>query len=104
MNVEGEPFKESARSILGAHSEPTQEGLPKRVAFLKDVLAKLSIQGLIVCEQSFCDPDEFESPSLEKAAEEVRVPTVRLPLDSELSDRARIEGRIQTFLETIDAN
>jgi benzoyl-CoA reductase/2-hydroxyglutaryl-CoA dehydratase subunit BcrC/BadD/HgdB len=104
VNVEGEPFKESARSILGAHSEPTQEGLPKRVAFLKDVLAKLSIQGLIVCEQSFCDPDEFESPSLEKAAEEVRVPTVRLPLDSELSDRARIEGRIQTFLETIDAN
>jgi benzoyl-CoA reductase/2-hydroxyglutaryl-CoA dehydratase subunit BcrC/BadD/HgdB len=41
---------------------------------------------------------------LEKAAEEVGVPTVKLPLDSELSDRARIEGRIQTFLETIDAN
>ncbi|MFW9861690.1 MAG: 2-hydroxyacyl-CoA dehydratase [Candidatus Thorarchaeota archaeon] len=104
VNAEGEPFQESARSILGAHSEPTQEGLPKRVAFLKDVLTKLSIQGLIVCEQSFCDPDEFEAPSLEKAAEEVGVPTVKLPLDSELSDRARIEGRIQTFLETIDAN
>jgi benzoyl-CoA reductase/2-hydroxyglutaryl-CoA dehydratase subunit BcrC/BadD/HgdB len=104
VNFEGEPFKESARSILGAHSEPTQEGLPKRVAFLKAVLTKLSIQGLIVCEQSFCDPDEFESPSLERAAEEVGVPTVKLPLDSELSDRARIEGRIQTFLETIDAN
>jgi benzoyl-CoA reductase/2-hydroxyglutaryl-CoA dehydratase subunit BcrC/BadD/HgdB len=57
-----------------------------------------------VCEQSFCDPDEFESPSLERAAEEVGVPTVKLPLDSELSDRARIEGRIQTFLETIDGN
>ncbi|MHA2386640.1 MAG: 2-hydroxyacyl-CoA dehydratase [Candidatus Thorarchaeota archaeon] len=104
VNIEGDPYKESARSVLGAHSEPTQEGLPKRVAFLKDVLTRLSIQGLIVCEQSFCDPDEFESPSLEKAAEEVGVPTVKLPLDSELSDRARIEGRIQTFLETIDGN
>ena len=104
VNIDGDPYKESARSILGAHSEPTQEGLPKRVEFLKDVIARLSIQGLIVCEQSFCDPDEFESPSLEKAAEEVGVPTVKLPLDSELSDRARIEGRIQTFLETIDAN
>lgn len=104
VNIDGDPYKESARSILGAHSEPTQEGLPKRVEFLKDVLARLSIQGLIVCEQSFCDPDEFESPSLEKAAEGVGVPTVKLPLDSELSDRARIEGRIQTFLETIDAN
>ncbi|MHA2141635.1 MAG: 2-hydroxyacyl-CoA dehydratase subunit D [Candidatus Thorarchaeota archaeon] len=103
VNNEGDPYVETARSILGAHSEPTQEGLPKRVAFLKDVLTRLSIQGLIVCEQSFCDPDEFESPSLEKAAEEVGVPTVKLPLDSELSDRARIEGRIQTFLETIDA-
>jgi benzoyl-CoA reductase/2-hydroxyglutaryl-CoA dehydratase subunit BcrC/BadD/HgdB len=104
VNAEGDPYEESARSILGAHSEPTQEGLPKRVEFLKAILTRLSIQGLIVCEQSFCDPDEFESPSLEKAAEEVGVPTVKLPLDSELSDRARIEGRIQTFLETIDAN
>jgi benzoyl-CoA reductase/2-hydroxyglutaryl-CoA dehydratase subunit BcrC/BadD/HgdB len=104
VSIEGDPFKESARSILGAHSEPTQEGLPKRTAFLKDVLTKLSIHGLIVCEQSFCDPDEFEAPSLEKAAEEVGVATVKLPLDSELSDRARIEGRIQTFLETINAS
>ncbi len=104
VSIEGDPFRESARSILGAHSEPTQEGLPKRTAFLKDVLTKLSIHGLIVCEQSFCDPDEFEAPSLEKAAEEVGVATVKLPLDSELSDRARIEGRIQTFLETINAS
>ncbi|MHA2602890.1 MAG: 2-hydroxyacyl-CoA dehydratase subunit D [Candidatus Thorarchaeota archaeon SMTZ1-83] len=104
VGIEDDPYEESARSILGAHSEPTQEGLPKRITFLKDVLTRLSIHGLIVCEQSFCDPDEFESPSLERAAKEVGVPTVKLPLDSELSDRARIEGRIQTFLETIDDN
>ncbi|MHA2432059.1 MAG: 2-hydroxyacyl-CoA dehydratase, partial [Candidatus Thorarchaeota archaeon] len=104
VSAEGDPFDSAARSIVGAHSEPTQEGLPKRVRFLKDVLTSLSIQGLLICEQSFCDPDEFEAPSLEKAAAEVGVATARLPIDPELSDRARLEGRIQTFMETLDAS
>jgi benzoyl-CoA reductase/2-hydroxyglutaryl-CoA dehydratase subunit BcrC/BadD/HgdB len=102
VETEGNPFEGAARSILGAPSEPTQEGLPKRVKFLRDVLTHLSIGGLVVCEQSFCDPDEFEAPSTERAAREVGVPTVRLPIDPELSDRARLEGRLQTFLETLD--
>ncbi|MFW9944404.1 MAG: 2-hydroxyacyl-CoA dehydratase subunit D [Candidatus Sifarchaeia archaeon] len=104
METEGDPFESAAQSILGAPGEPTQEGLPKRVKLLKDVLANLSIGGLVVCEQSFCDPDEFEAPSTERAAAEVGVPTVRLPIDPELSDRARLEGRLQTFLETLDTS
>ena len=96
-----EPFKAMARSILNAPLEPTQEGLPVRTDFLKQLLTKLGVQGIVVCEQSFCDPDEFEAPSLEKAAEEVGVPSLRFPIDPELSDRGRLEGRLQTFLETI---
>jgi benzoyl-CoA reductase/2-hydroxyglutaryl-CoA dehydratase subunit BcrC/BadD/HgdB len=95
------PFKAMARAILQAPLEPTQEGLPKRLHFLRQLLPKIGAQGLVVCEQSFCDPDEFESPSLEKAAEDVGIPSLRLPLDPELSDRGRLEGRLQTFLETI---
>jgi len=98
---EGNPFETMARSVLGALLEPTQEGLPKRISFLKDALTYLAIDGLIVCEQSFCDPDEFESPSLLAVASEVGVRTVRLPVDPEFSDRARLEGRIQSFLETL---
>lgn len=97
----GNCFEQTARSILNAPTEPTQEGLPRRVEFLKSMLTKLSIDGLIICEQSFCDPDQFEAPSLEAAASEVNVPSVRLPLDPELSDRARLEVRIQSFLETL---
>ena len=69
---------------------------------IKDLLTNLLIQGLIVCEQSFCDPDQFEAPSIEKAASELGVKTVRVPLDPELSDRGRIETRLQTFLETLE--
>ena len=98
---EGDPFETMARSVLGALLEPTQEGLPKRLDFLKDVLTHLALDGLIVCEQSFCDPDEFESPSLLAVASEVGVRTVRLPVDPEFSDRARLEGRIQSFFETL---
>jgi benzoyl-CoA reductase/2-hydroxyglutaryl-CoA dehydratase subunit BcrC/BadD/HgdB len=101
VNLEGDPFVAMARSILNAPSEPTQEGLPGRLEFLKVLLSGLSITGLVVCEQSFCEPDQFEAPSLAKVASEVGVPSVRLPIDPELSDRARLEGRIQSFLETL---
>ena len=95
------PFAEMAKSILAAPGEPTQEGLPKRMEFIKNLVEALHIDGLIICEQSFCDPDQFEAPSIEKAASKSGIRTVRIPLDPELSDRARIEVKIQTFLEAI---
>ena len=101
VNLEGDPFVAMSRSILGAPSEPTQEGLPGRLEFLKLVLSRLAIDGLVICEQSFCDPDQFEAPSLVNVASQAGVPSVRLPLDPELSDRGRLEGRIQSFLETL---
>jgi len=102
VNLDREPFAAMSRSILNAPYEPTQEGLPERLEFLTLLLSKLSINGLVICEQSFCDPDQFEAPSLLKVASEVGMPTVRLPMDPELSDRARLEGRIQSFLETLE--
>jgi benzoyl-CoA reductase/2-hydroxyglutaryl-CoA dehydratase subunit BcrC/BadD/HgdB len=102
VNLEGDPFVAMSRSILGAPSEPTQEGLLGRLEFLKLLLSRLSIDGLVVCEQSFCDPDQFESPSLVKVASDLSVPVLRLPVDPELSDRARLEGRIESFLETLE--
>ncbi len=101
-SLDGDPFESMARSVLSAPLEPTQEGLSARKLFLQSVLASLSVDGLMVCEQSFCDPDEFEGPSLERVAREMGIPVVRVPLDPELSDSARIETRIQTFLENIN--
>jgi benzoyl-CoA reductase/2-hydroxyglutaryl-CoA dehydratase subunit BcrC/BadD/HgdB len=101
VDLEGDPFVAMARSVLGAPSEPTQEGLRMRLEFLSRLLCGLSIDGLVICEQSFCDPDQFEAPSLAKVASEAGVLSVRLPMDPELSDRARLESRIQSFLETL---
>jgi len=100
VNLKDDPFVAMSRSVLNAPSEPTQEGLPRRLEFIKLLLSKLSINRLVVCEQSFCDPDQFEAPSILKVASEARVPSLRLPIDPELSDRTRLEGRIQSFLET----
>lgn len=95
------PFEEMAKSILAAPGEPTHEGLSYRMSFLKNLVEALQIDGLIICEQSFCDPDQFEAPSIETAASNAGIRTVRIPLDPELSDRARIEVKIQTFLESL---
>ncbi|MHA1638029.1 MAG: 2-hydroxyacyl-CoA dehydratase subunit D [Candidatus Thorarchaeota archaeon] len=95
------PFKSTANTILQAPLEPTQEGLPSRVESLKQILSGLKIDGIVVSEQSFCDPDEFEAPSLEKAAKDIGIPSLRFPIDPELSDRSRLEVRLETFLETL---
>ncbi len=100
LDMNGDPFAEMAKSILAAPGEPTQEGLQYRMRFLKNLVKALHIDGLLICEQSFCDPDQFEAPSIEKAATEAGIRTVRIPIDPELSDRARIEVKIQTFLES----
>jgi benzoyl-CoA reductase/2-hydroxyglutaryl-CoA dehydratase subunit BcrC/BadD/HgdB len=94
-------FEAMAKSVLSAPREPTQEDLTSRRNYVKSVLQALSIDGLVICEQSFCDPDEFEAPSLERVCREIGIPVVRLPLDSELSDLSRLGVRIQSFLETL---
>jgi len=104
VTLEGDPFVAMSRAILNAPSEPTQEGLPRRLEFIRLLLSRLSINGVAVCEQSFCDPDQFETPSILKLCSEMGVPSVRLPIDPELSDRARLEGRIQSFLETLEGD
>jgi benzoyl-CoA reductase/2-hydroxyglutaryl-CoA dehydratase subunit BcrC/BadD/HgdB len=101
LDSKGTPFEQMARSILSSPGEPTQEGLIHRMEYIGGLLETLQIDGLMICEQSFCDPDEFEAPSIEKAATKLGVRTVRLPIDPELSDRARMEVRIQSFLESI---
>jgi benzoyl-CoA reductase/2-hydroxyglutaryl-CoA dehydratase subunit BcrC/BadD/HgdB len=102
-NLHGDPYFEMAKSILTAPAEPTQEGLPARLNFIDQVFTKLHMNGLILCEQSFCDPDQFEIPDTLKLAEKKKILAVRVPLDPEFSDRARLEGRLQSFLETLTA-
>ncbi|MFW9831646.1 MAG: 2-hydroxyacyl-CoA dehydratase, partial [Candidatus Thorarchaeota archaeon] len=100
-SLQGDPYFQLANSLLAAPKEPTQEGLPDRLQYLEAVLKNFQIDGLIICKQSFCDPDQFEIPDTLKLAEALKIRTVRLPLDPELSDRVRIEGRLQSFLETL---
>lgn len=101
IDSDGDPFEEMAKSILSAPGEPTHEGLPHRMRFLKELSRALKIDGIVIFEHSFCDPDQFEAPSIEKAAAEINVRTLRIPTDPELSDRSRMEVRIQSFLESI---
>ncbi len=102
ITLNDDPFRSMAESILRAPPEPTQEGLAQRASFLRELIESLGFDGLVVCEQSVCDPDEFETPSLLRGADQLALPSLRLPIDPEISDRGRLVGRIQTFLETLE--
>jgi benzoyl-CoA reductase/2-hydroxyglutaryl-CoA dehydratase subunit BcrC/BadD/HgdB len=101
LDMNDEPFEAMAKSILSSPGEPTQEGLSYRMKYLEGLIRALKIEGLMICEQSFCDPDQFEAPSIERTASNQGVRTIRIPIDPELSDRSRMEVRIQSFLESI---
>ena len=103
-NIESieDPFHEMAASILSAPGEPTQEGLKGRTDFLVGLAKYLRVDGVLIFEQSFCDPDQFEAPSIEHSCRDAQVRTARVPIDPELSDRARMEVRIQSFLESLE--
>ncbi len=99
--LDGDPYVELARAYLHAPLEPTQEGLDERKQFLREILTIFKIDGLIIAEQSFCDPDQFEAPSLESVAKDVGVKSIRLPMDPEFSDQQRMTTRLESFIETL---
>jgi benzoyl-CoA reductase/2-hydroxyglutaryl-CoA dehydratase subunit BcrC/BadD/HgdB len=104
IDAGAEPFIQMAESLLSGPGEPTHEGLTGRLKLLSSLIGFLGIDGVILFEQSFCDPDQFEAPSIENACNTAEVRTVRVPIDPELSDRARMEVRIQSFLESIESD
>jgi benzoyl-CoA reductase/2-hydroxyglutaryl-CoA dehydratase subunit BcrC/BadD/HgdB len=104
IDTGAEPFGQMAKSLLSAPGEPTQEGLTGRLKLLSSLIEFLGIDGVVLFEQSFCDPDQFEAPSIENACSIAEARTVRVPIDPELSDRARMEVRIQSFLESIEGD
>jgi benzoyl-CoA reductase subunit C len=56
------------------------------------------VQGALVYQQKFCDPHEFDMPSVEKAFKEIDIPTLILEFDVTIPF-GQFRTRIEAFLE-----
>ncbi len=73
----------------------------KRAKHIAELAKVNQADGVILCQMKFCDPEEFDYPSIKKACEDVRIPLLSIELDK-LSDSAgQYRTRIQAFGELL---
>lgn len=73
----------------------------KRAKHINELAKTNQADGIIFCQMKFCDPEEFDYPSIKKACDEAQIPLLNLEVD-QLSDSAgQYRTRIQAFSELL---
>lgn len=73
----------------------------KRAKHIAELAKVNQADGVILCQMKFCDPEEFDYPSIKKACEDAQIPLLNLEID-QLSDSAgQYRTRIQAFGELL---
>lgn len=73
----------------------------KRAKHIAALAKAKQADGVVFCQMKFCDPEEFDYPSIKKACEDAEVPLLHLEID-QLSDSAgQYRTRIQAFHELL---
>ncbi len=73
----------------------------KRAKHIATLAKAKQADGVVFCQMKFCDPEEFDYPSIKKACEDAEIPLLHLEID-QLSDSAgQYRTRIQAFHELL---
>lgn len=73
----------------------------KRAAHIANMAAKQNADAVIYCLMKFCDPEEFDYPSIVKACKKVNVPVLNIDVDQLTDSTEQIRTRLQAFNEQI---
>lgn len=77
------------------------DGEKKRAKHIATLAKAKQADGVVYCQMKFCDPEEFDYPSIKKACEDAEIPLLHLEID-QLSDSAgQYRTRIQAFHELL---
>ena len=72
----------------------------RRLAFILKLAKEWNAEGVILYQQKFCDPHEFDIPPLQRMFQENDIPTLFLEFDVTVP-WGQIRTRIEAFLETL---
>ena len=73
----------------------------RRGEFVAKLAKDSGAQGLVLCMQQFCDPEEMEYPYLKKALDEAGVPHIKLGVDQQMRDFGQASTAIQAFADVL---
>ena len=72
----------------------------RRLAFILKLAQDYNVQGVILFQQKFCDPHEFDIPPLQQMFVENNIPTLFLEFDITVP-WGQFRTRVEAFLETL---
>lgn len=100
------PQEDRIRSIsmryIGRPPCPNKD-YPERRRFphIMTLIRDYDVQGVILYQQKFCDPHEFDIPVLNRFLKDNNIPTLTLELDL-LVPRGQFSTRVAAFVETLE--
>jgi benzoyl-CoA reductase/2-hydroxyglutaryl-CoA dehydratase subunit BcrC/BadD/HgdB len=60
-----------------------------------------SVQGVILLNTKWCDPEAFEFVSIENKLKELSIPSLRIETTPDLSNSEQIHTRVGAFIEML---
>jgi benzoyl-CoA reductase/2-hydroxyglutaryl-CoA dehydratase subunit BcrC/BadD/HgdB len=96
-----DPAAALARRYLLKPSCARMPGVETRRARLARLIEEYSIQGVIHHSLKFCDYSLFETPQLADFLQGLGVPLLVLETDTAWGDSARLQTRVEAFLEMV---
>ena len=72
-----------------------------RLPFILKLAQDYDVQGVLLCQQKFCDPHEFDIPPLQEMFKKNNIPTLFLEFDVTVP-WGQFRTRVEAFLETLE--
>lgn len=100
---ESDPIKALALHFAAQDHDPLlyDPELFKRPPHLLKKIKDSGATGVVIMMMQFCDPEEFEYPSLKQALDEEGIPHVILGFDQQMIDFGQAKTSLQAFAESI---
>ncbi|MHA1974297.1 MAG: 2-hydroxyacyl-CoA dehydratase subunit D [Candidatus Hodarchaeales archaeon] len=99
------PQKKFLEGLTQAYLEripdPTAYDMNKRLENLKALLKDYQIDGVIMLNTKWCDPEAFEFVPIQNLLKEHEVPFLNLETTPDLSNKGQIQTRLSAFIEMI---
>jgi len=98
----GDPYRALANHFIG--SEPScllYNPKKERGIILGGIAKDHAADGVIDIQITFCEPEDFDWPTMLKDLKLAQVPAIKLEMDLQGANYGKIETALQTFLDTL---
>jgi benzoyl-CoA reductase/2-hydroxyglutaryl-CoA dehydratase subunit BcrC/BadD/HgdB len=94
-----DPWRALARRYLSGPQCPRMMGVAGQLGYLKNLIADMKPDGMIVNKVKFCDNLSFNIPQIEKEMKSAGIGCLVLENDYAWSDAEKMRIKVETFLE-----